>query len=156
VSFADNNIRKHGERDNVRKQSAGGGRKNLGNSFDSQTWTAYLAESAGDDAAGRTAAHDDEVVLLVRQDPRQRTTARVLDVALRPDEHLQQAHEQHERRPAARAGQRRPRLGHRAVAAATHPEVACRTCAETVRMHLDRSGNNPSDGKTSGARNNRC
>jgi len=84
---------------------------------------ARLAKSAGDHAASRTAAHDDEVVLSVRQRPGQRTAARVFDVALGPDENLQQAHEQHERRPAARARQRRTRLGHRTVAVAIHAEL---------------------------------
>lgn len=86
---------------------------------------AHLAESAGQHAACRSAAHHDEVVFPVGQRSRQRPAARVLDVALRPDEHLQQAHEQHVRGPAARAGQRRTRLGHRAVARAAHPESVC-------------------------------
>lgn len=78
---------------------------------------AHLAKSAGHYAAGRTAAHDDKVVFFVGHYPGHGTTARVFDVALGSDEDFQQAHEQHERRPTARAGQRGARLGHRTITA---------------------------------------
>lgn len=81
----------------------------------------HLAKSAGHHAARRPTTHNDEVVLLVRRRHIPWPSTWVFDVTLRPDEHLQQAHEQHERRPTARAGQSGSRLGHRAVATAAHP-----------------------------------
>lgn len=87
---------------------------------------AHLAESARHHATRGSTAHDDKVVLPVRERFGHGTAARVLDIALRPDKHFQQAHEQHERRPAARAGQRRTRLGHRTIAVATHSGGAFR------------------------------
>jgi len=94
----------------------------------------HLAESAGHHAARRPTAHNYEVVLLVRQAHIRCPATRVFDVALWPDEHLQQAHEQHERRPTTSAGQRRSRLGHRAVATAAHP--GCVSWAAAVVIFL--------------------
>lgn len=48
--------------------------------------------------------------------------AGVLQVALAPEEHLEQAHEQHEGSAAARRGERRPRLRHGTVARYGHLE----------------------------------
>lgn len=76
----------------------------------------YLAEVAGYDWARRASAHDDEVILAVRHASGHGSTTRILQVALGPDEHLEQTHEQHERGATTSARKRRPRLSHRAVA----------------------------------------
>lgn len=76
-----------------------------------------LGQPGGDHGARRAQAHHDEVVLVVEVAlARLGPAAGVLQVALRPDEHLEQTHEEHEGGAAARVGERGARPRHRAVA----------------------------------------
>lgn len=67
----------------------------------------------------RSSAHNDEIVDGVRNGATLRAAAGVLQIALWPDEHFKQPHEEHEGWTPARAGQSGPRLRHRTVTA--HP-----------------------------------